>query len=120
MSLSPERRYLHFVRRVADMEELWALRSPEGWVVAGSPGPIEAIPVWPHAQYAADCAREQWIGSVPASITLGDWLGKWTPGLIRDSRLVAVFPSVENEGVIVSPARLQQDLETELQNYEPC
>ena len=116
-SLPGDRRYLYCVKKVADWEELWSLRDEGGWALTGTPEGAEAVPIWPHTQYARACATEQWCGCEPASMPLDAWIEKWTPGMERDARLVAVFPTATNRGVVVDPKRFARDILEERAKY---
>jgi hypothetical protein len=114
-------RYSHFIRQVADWEEIWSLRNPGGWVLAGDDGGTQLVPVWPHARYAAACAVAawgSWEGAQPAAIPLDRWLDTWSPGLARDGRQVAVFPTPDGHGIPVSAERLRDDLLEACEDYE--
>ena len=113
-SLTAPGRYSHFIKRVADWEEVWTLSDSEGFAAAGDGDGNEAIPVWPHERYAAACAVEQWAAFRPEAIPLDEWMDDWIPGLIEDSRVVAVFPNREGKSAIVTPDRLRSDLQSEL------
>ena len=106
-------RYSHFVRRVADFGLVWSLFGPGGWVLAADDGGRECVPVWPHARHAAACASGAWEGALPKAIDTTSWLETWTPGMVRDGRAVAVFPTAAARGVVVPPDRLRDDLERE-------
>jgi len=115
-------RYAHFIKRVADREELWGLANPEGWVLSADDEGRECLPVWPSEAYAARQAVGEWEGTTPRAITLDDWLRTWIPGMERDGKQVAVFPTrAGGEGgdnvVVVDPARLRADLGAELERY---
>jgi hypothetical protein len=49
----------------------------------------------------------EWADCRPASIPLGVWLDRWTPGMERDGTVLAVFPYSDEEGVIVTPTELR-------------
>jgi hypothetical protein len=118
IALPPPKRYTHFIKQVVDWEQIWSLRSADGWVLAGDDEGRELVPVWPHARYAAACAQEAWQGSKPEAITLAEWMEYWLPGMQRDGRLVAVFPAPSNTGIVVTPERLHADLSEESELYE--
>jgi hypothetical protein len=117
MRLQAHARYEHFVKKVADWKEIWSLWN-DGWVLMGDPDENETVPVWPHAKYAEAAAVGEWLGYEPRRIPLDDWLDKWTPGMTRDKRKVAVFPTGKGKTVTVDPLRLKTDLEKELSRYE--
>ena len=117
-SLSAQERYDHFIGKVADWEELWTLKSSDGFVMFSDSSGRECIPVWPHPDYAADLAKGSWNDCVPEKLDLNYFLDKWIPGLIHDNRKVIVFPTAKNEGGLIDPDDLKEDLEKEVQQYE--
>lgn len=110
-------RYAHFIKRVADTQRIWSLEH-DGWALLGDDKGQECIPVWPHAKYAELCANGIWAGFQPQSIDIDAWLNKWIPGIEKDRRLIAVFPTPERRGIPVQPRRLEADLREELSKYE--
>jgi hypothetical protein len=118
LSLSGSERYAYFVKKAADWEEIWSLKTEDGWVLAGDDQGNELVPIWPHQRFAIACATGNWRGSEPAPIELSVYLERWIPGMLRDRRLAAVFPTPTDKGVVVTPERLREDLEAELSLYE--
>jgi hypothetical protein len=117
-ALSGPDRYSHFIRRVADFEEVWTLRSSDGWVTMGDDAGHECIPVWPHKRYAESCIRDDWSDARATRIELDAWMTRWLPGLAHDGLQIAVFPVEEQQTVMIPPEALQRDLEAELEQYE--
>lgn len=120
VSALPEaRRYAHFLKRVADAEELWSLRGAAGaWVVAAGDDGRELVPVWPHPRYAEACALGPWAGAEPEAIPLAAWLSWWLPGMDRDGRAASVFPVPGAGGAATEAERMRADLEAALEPYE--
>ncbi|HNU53182.1 MAG TPA: DUF2750 domain-containing protein [Verrucomicrobiota bacterium] len=118
MSLEASKRYEHWIKKVADQEEVWGLWQEGGWALAGDEAGRGLVPVWPHPRYAALCADGVWAGYRPKAIALDAWLDRWIRGMERDHRLVAVFPTPNDKGVPIEPRRLERDLRNELANYE--
>lgn len=114
VALPGRERYRHFIGQVADWKAVWSLRTTEGWVLVGADAK-ELVPVWPHRRYAEVCAKD---GHFPECIELEDWLEKWLPGMSKDRRQLAVFPTPAGQGVVVSPERLRDDLLEELKKYD--
>ena len=110
-------RYEHFVKRVADWQEVWGLASEGGWVMVGDSDGQQCIPFWPHAAYAK-VLSEEWRDSDPKVIDLSEFLTKWLPGMAKDRLRVAVFPTPDQKGVVVDPLRLKRDLESECEQYD--
>ncbi len=118
LALPDTRRYEYFVKRVADREEVWSLWN-DGWLLAGDDQGNEIVPVWPHPTFAEACALEEWADSQPRAVEISAWLERWLPGMARDGRLVAVFPTpTVRSGVVVPPERFRDDLLEELSRYE--
>lgn len=111
LQLAATERYEHFIKRVADTEELMALRAPGGgWTMVGT-SDGECLPVWPHGVYAERCGPAlAEPGADPKAIPLDAFLKRWVPGLTKDGIKVAVFPNTDGKGVIVEPQRLGDDL----------
>jgi hypothetical protein len=118
LSLPSARRYDYFVKRVADGETLWSLGSDTGWALSRDESGNETVPVWPHERFALAAAAGDWQGKEPRPIRLRDWMEKWLPGMTRDHRLVAIFPTPDGKGIVVTPERLRRDLEEELSRME--
>lgn len=103
-------RYSHFVRRVADWGEVWSVADDGGWRLLGDVDAGELVPVWPAEAFVQALCIGEWAGCRPRAIAMDDWLEKWTPGLERDGRKVAVLPTPDGRGVAIEPARLAADI----------
>jgi hypothetical protein len=119
LARSEPERYEYLIKKAADTEHLWSLWTPAGWALSGHEEHKEMIPVWPHERFAAACATAAWQGYEPRSISIRDWLEKWIPGMLRDGRKISGFPLPSGRAVVVAPDRMREDLERELENYEP-
>jgi hypothetical protein len=117
-ALPPVERYDHFIKRVVDWEEVWTLRTMNGFVLADEGEGRELIPVWPHPDYAAACANGEWSECLPEMISLDRFRKIWLPGIERDGRAVSVFPVQAGPGIVTETPRLATDLEAELTRYE--
>lgn len=115
LALPAEDRHDHFLQLVADWEEAWGLKDEDGWIVARQKGEPRAFPLWPHAVFAEACARGPWEGAQAEAIDLDELLDSLLPMLEEDGLPVAVFPTPEDEGVLVAPAELRESLEEELE-----
>jgi hypothetical protein len=118
MRLPAAERYSYFIKKAADEEIVWSLRQQDGWALLESPEGQELVPVWPHKMYAEACAVDQFHGYEATPIELDTWLQRWIPGMMRDARQIAVFPTPGGTGPNVAPERIKKDLEAELKNYE--
>jgi len=111
-------RYSYTIKKIADQEEVWSLWAEGGWVLASDDEGRELVPIWPHSKFASACAKDEWDGCEPRPIDLASWTSKWVLGIARDQRKIAVFPTPNDKGVVVSPERFSEDLDTETSLYE--
>lgn len=116
-ALDAEERYGYFVRKVADFGQVWGLFET-GWATACDDAGRDAIPFWPEAEFAEACATGDWAQYRPKVIELHDFLEKWLPGMHRDGRLAAVFPTAANRGVFIEPPTVAQAIEAEMEELE--
>ena len=47
--------------------------------------------------------RREWADCKPQSITLKVWLERWIDGMEQDELCVAVFPTPDQEGIVLEP-----------------
>lgn len=118
LRLPDQKRYAYFVKHAADSQMIWTLYGKDGWVLALSDQWHQLVPVWPFQRFAEACVQGNWAGTEARPIELLAWLERWTPGMVHDKRMVAVFPTPSNRGVAVTPERLKKDLDAELSLIE--
>ena len=118
LSLPVIERYKHFVARVADWQEVWTLKAPDGFVRFADDAGQQCVPVWPHPDYATALATESWSNCRPESLDITSFVEKWIPGMIKDKVMVVVFPTPKQKGIVVEPGKLQTDLSEELKQYD--
>ena len=102
LNLSSDKRYDYAVTKMVEAGEVWSLRSDKGWVMVSTEGE-QCLPVWPHPDLAADWATGDWADCKPERIELSVWTSRWLPGMDEDELSVAVFPSRDEQGVVVHP-----------------
>ncbi len=100
-ALAPMKRFQHFVKRVADWEEVWSLKNDDGWILLATSQGQEVVPLWPHPDYAQTFATEQWADCVPAAIGLTTFLEQWISGITRDGRWISVFATPSSSGIVL-------------------
>ena len=69
INLRAQSRYDHFIKQIADCEEVWGLYN-DGWAVAADNSGTEVLPVWPANEYARICTTHDWEAYEPMSIAL--------------------------------------------------
>lgn len=108
------KRYKYLLRVIADEEMIFSLTRDKEWVLAADNEGTELVPVWPAAEYAALCAKGEWLGAEPCPIALDLFLRAWIPGIRGDNRKIAVFPIPEHTGAVIEPERFAEDIQAEL------
>lgn len=117
-ALSAEKRYLYFLKRVADWEAAWGLWD-DGWALYRVESEtIEALPLWPSREYAASCACESWIRYQPKEISVSELFSDILPGLRSMGRVIVGFPNSTCRGVVRELSVFERDLAGELSRYE--
>ena len=117
-ALSSADRSSHFVGKVADWEQLWAVKNNEGWLVPETADGLEYFPVWPHHEYAQRIADEHFPGYETIEIPLEEFLSHWLPTCENDGVKIAVFPNKEWAFWVMEPKDLAQCLLDEAAQYE--
>ena len=117
-SLDTEKRLQHFISKVADWEQLWTVKSKEGWLVPVAPEGFEYFPIWPHPEYAQKIADLNFPGHKAEEISLSDFLSHWVPLLQGDDVKVAVFPNKDWTFWCIEAEDLLAELVQEMQQYQ--
>lgn len=116
ISLPGAERYQHFVKVVADREEVWGLYK-EGWALSETEGQRRVFPVWPRREYAEACAEGDWRMYEPSSISVYEFLDECVPKLVEDGVEIGVFYTPANKGVIPPLDQVVSDIKLELDKY---
>ena len=116
LALKGPERYDHFIKQVADRDEVWGLYD-DGWAMAESDTGEQLLPFWPAAEYASACALKDWASYEPRSMTVEEFY-ELLDRLEDDDVLPAIFYTPIDKGVVPSHDRLRDDLLAELENYE--
>jgi len=116
LTLPGIKRFEHFIKAVADWQEVWGLYQ-DGWALAAADDGTTVFPLWPAKEYAQVCATNEWVGYEPRSISLSDFTEALLPGLKHDGVLPGIFFTPTSKGVTPSVDELKSALEAELQNY---
>lgn len=116
LALPGIKRFEHFIKVIADWQEVWGLYQ-DGWALAAADDGTSVFPLWPAKEYAQVCAANEWSGYEPRSISLSDFTEVLLPKLKLDGVLPGVFFTPTSKGVTPSVDDLKSALEAELQNY---
>lgn len=116
LALKGPERYEHFIKQVADHQQVWALYS-DGWAMGATDSNAAVLPFWPASEYAAACAVGEWAGYEPRSMSVEEFY-ELLDNLEDDEVLPGVFYTPSDKGVVPSHDQLREDLLAELENYE--
>lgn len=112
LALSADDQYQDFLDRAAADGQVWTLKGPGGFVAYSGDDGEPCFPFWPHPDYARALATEDWSDCRPEPLSLDLFVQRWLPGMRRDGRKVAVFPTPAGMGLVVEPEELLEDLAT--------
>jgi Protein of unknown function (DUF2750) len=116
LALPGVKRFEHFIKVIADWQEVWGLYQ-DGWALAATDDGTPVFPFGPAKEYAQVCAVNEWKGYEPRSIGLSDFREVLLPKLKLDGVLPGVSFTPTSKGVTPSVDELKLALETELLNY---
>jgi hypothetical protein len=116
--LGAEERYGHLIRRLADFDEAWGLRSPRGWTTLSDDAGSLLFPIWPHAEYLEACRELRDPDGAPSPIPLDQLLDVLLPQFVSNGTMIAAFPTPSDGGAPVLATRFREDLLRECEQYE--
>ena len=116
LSLSGIKRFEHFIKVIADWQEVWALYQ-DGWALAAADDGTTVLPLWPAKEYAQICADSEWKGYEPRPIGLSEFTDVLLPKLKADGVLPGVFFTPSSKGLMPSVDELKAALDAELGKY---
>lgn len=116
LALPGIQRFEHFIKVIADWQEVWGLYQ-DGWALAAADDGTTVFPLWPAKEYAQVCAENEWRGYEPRSVSLSDFTDVLLPKLKADGVLPGIFFTPSSKGLTPSIDELKGALDAELQNY---
>lgn len=116
-SLSRDRRYEHFIKRIVNTCEVWSLFRQD-WALAINNENMTFFPLWPAREYAQLCAINEWSGYEPKLISLAQLTEEIIPELQFRKILPGIFFTPNDHGVTPSIESLIKAIETELEWYQ--
>jgi hypothetical protein len=105
----PEQRLAYLLKEVFTNNEIWILTDQDGCVMLNTDDE-DCAPVWPNEEFAQAWATGEWSDCKAEAIGLNKWHSRWTSGLEQDDVSIAVFPNVNEEGLVISSQELDFEL----------
>jgi hypothetical protein len=116
IALPAAERYRHFIKVIADWQEVWGLYK-DGWALAEAEDGVQVFPLWPAREYAQLCADKEWSGYEPRPFTVDELLHQLLPRLKKAGVLPGIFYTPQDRGVTISVDEFANDLHQELRKY---
>ncbi len=106
---TPEQRLAYLITECISNKQVWILTDQDGCVMLNTEDE-DCAPVWPSERFAQAWATGDWSGCVAKAIDLKTWHSRWTQGLEYDDVAIAVFPSENEEGLVISAQEFDFEL----------
>ncbi|SDF20868.1 Protein of unknown function [Mucilaginibacter pineti] len=116
INMNPEDRYLYFIRKITDFEEVWGLYN-EGWATATNEENQQIVLFWPEKQFAVLCAENILSSYEAKAINLTQFMETWLPGMIKDNAFPGIFYIPNGKGIVLEPEQVLIDINQELKQY---
>lgn len=116
LKLDANGKYNHFIKRVTNTMEVFALYQ-DGWALA-SDGEHPVFPVFPAKEYAELCANGEWAGYEVIMIPLDEFMNELLPKLKKANTLIGIFYSPNGSSTTPKIEQVIGDLNIELKDYE--
>jgi hypothetical protein len=116
-SLDTYERYKYFVKRVADTELMYSLKSLDGNWAISEVETSKLFPLWSAKEFADQCRKSGWYGFVIEEIDLETFEDDLLDFIHSEGYLLNVFPVGQNTGFVVDIVEFAKDLSEEMKSY---
>ncbi len=101
-----------FITKVVSTQQIWGLKSEEGWAVAMSNlyDKAEVYVFWQTQDAAQQCSKEEWKDYKPEKISLAEFLEDWCVGIFEENSLIGVQWDYNLCGGEIEPMELAQQI----------
>ena len=100
-NLEPYKRYLYFIKRVADFEELWTIIDESGDFALSDIDDKILISFWSAKEFVNSNLNNGWKNCSPKKLTLGDLEDEIFDLIASENYLINVFPLNGKTGFFV-------------------
>ncbi len=117
--IAVKERHERFVRRVVETQVVWALDKGGDTLAASQCSKAEnegamVVPFWSEQEYAAQCAKDNWIDYAPKAFALPEFLRGLLPHLEEAGYLVGTDWNSHLIGTELEPAALADEIKGHL------
>lgn len=116
-NLEPIKRYKYFIKKIADLEEIWILINKNQDLAISNVENNTLIPLWSASEFVDSCLNGIWGNYLPLKLTLDNFGDNIVPLIKEKNYLIDVFPVKNKSGFIVSLEEFIIDLNEELTKY---
>lgn len=109
VNLNDENRVTYFLKEVRENQTIWILTDEHGCVMLNTEDE-DCVPVWPSKETAELWINGEWNTCKAEAIGLNKWYSRWTQGLLDDELAIVVFPNTNEQGVVLYPDELEDEL----------
>lgn len=109
--MSSQQSYPLFLTQVKAQLEIWILVDEHGCMLLNDEDE-DCVPIWANKKDALVWATGDWQACQAKSISIQDWLNKWSIGLSDDDVCIAVNPAIGEKSLVLFPDIFDQDLRT--------
>ncbi|WP_196893076.1 DUF2750 domain-containing protein [Aureivirga marina] len=117
LKLSPFERYKYFIKKVADIEELWTIVDENNKFSIAEIDNKKLISFWSAKEYIKSNLEESWENEIPFKMNLDYFESKIIPLIEEKELLINVFSINGKSGFVVSLREFIRDLNEELELY---
>ena len=108
-----EKRLSYLLKEVTTQRQIWILTDEHGCVMLNTEDE-DCVPVWPNAEFAQAWATGEWEQCKAEAISIAKWQSRWTNGLLDDELALAIFPSQDEDGLVLFPDEFDMELQKQL------
>ncbi|UTV29756.1 DUF2750 domain-containing protein [Photobacterium atrarenae] len=112
-----EKRYKYLVKEVVANRQIWILTDEHGCVMLNTEDE-DCVPVWPNQEFAEAWATGEWEHCKAEAISINKWHSRWTAGLEDDELAIVIFPNQEEDGLVVYPDELDDELKQQARKQQ--
>jgi hypothetical protein len=116
LAIASKERHQRFVQTVLASQEVWGVKSSDGWACTTSTVEIhlgkKVMPFWSDQAYAKQCAKGEWVDYEPTPIPFELFLERWLTGMANDNCLVGTNWNAQLCGHEIEALELKNEFES--------
>ncbi|PZU26011.1 MULTISPECIES: DUF2750 domain-containing protein [Sphingobacterium] len=118
LKLDPFKRYQHFLKKIADFEELWTIVDEDGNYAISEIDGYKLISFWTVEEFIFSNLSDGWEDCKPFKLILEDLQNELYEIIATENYLINVFPINGKTGFVVNINEFKRDLDEELDKLQ--